>query len=478
MYNLCFSVRKGLEDYSPKIFQKIKSEHDKDAKGIFIAMDAGEAAYVEKTYGGQDIIICQLAEFMNEHWDEFTLDALMAYEKKYDAAPIWKYIYTDRVLIHRDYDYCVHTAAGLFAFWEHVFTTYNVDFYFDETVATLLTYTAYLVGAKTGTGCFTLFFMRSVGMDLTHHYIVNEPFEMMYNLPDDYATREYPKELMEKAEKFLTEYETKHEKPAFMKFSGRKPKLKASYLALPFFYLRQRFFNPYTRDKGSYIFYRAWEDTLQPIKFYFRYLRCKKYFHKADMTKNFVYYPLHLQPEATTIVCAQKYEKQLYFIDNIAKSLPADTVLYVKEHYSFLGSREESFYKALQEYPNVVVIDPWEDSFELIKNSQCVITLTGTAGMESMLIRHPVIMCGHIIYETAPGVMQVDEIFDNYFQTLESWKQPSREEVIKYLAAYMACARPGNTYIMSGDRLKDDNISLLAKSMMDYFNEMKGNTNE
>jgi hypothetical protein len=41
------------------------------------------------------------------------------------------------------------------------------------------------------------------------------------------------------------------------------------------------------------------------------------------------------------------------------------------------------------------------------------------------------------------------------------------------LAAYMSCARPGNTYLLSDDRFKPENISLLAKSMVDYFSEFK-----
>lgn len=87
----------------------------------------------------------------------------------------------------------------------------------------------------------------------------------------------------------------------------------------------------------------------------------------TDYSKKYVYYPLHYEPEASTLVCAVKYEKQLFFIDSWAKSLPADTVLYVKEHYAVLGHRELTLYKELKKYPNVVMIDPWESSRKLIK---------------------------------------------------------------------------------------------------------------
>ena len=476
MYTICFMARRPFDDFSPAVYKKLREKHE-DVKGVFITCDKKETAYINNKFSEEEkknIEICEISKFMNAHWDEFTVEKLQEYEAKYDASPIWKYIYTDRYLIYRDYDYCVHTAAGLFAFWEYVFTTYHVDFFYDEVIATLLTYAAYLVGKKTGTGYYSLMFMRACGMDLTHHYILNDPFEKMYDMPEDYANVPVTDEQRAKAEAFLSGFEEKHSKPAFMSFSGKKPKWKAKFFILPLFYLRQRFFNPYTRDKGSYIYYKAYEHTMDELVFFFRYLKARKYFNqKADLNKKFVYFPLHMQPEATTIVCAQKYEKQLYFIDSLVKSLPADTMLYVKEHYSFLGIRENGFYEQLKLYPNVVLIDPWEDSIKLIEKSQCVATLTGTAGQEAMLLRHPVFMSGDIIYKGAPGVMYLEEVFGNYEKMMAEYKQPTRDEIIQYMAVYMSHARPGNTYVMSEARLADDNLALVADSMYSYFVEMK-----
>ncbi|MBO5618011.1 MAG: hypothetical protein J6M63_04090 [Pseudobutyrivibrio sp.] len=475
MYTICFMARRPFEDFSPAVYKKLKAAHD-DVKAVFITCDKQESAYIWAKFNEEekkDIVVCEISEFMNKHWDEFTVEKLAEMEAKYDANPIWKYIYTDRYLIYRDYDYCVHTAAGLFAFWEYVFNTYHVDFFYDEVIATLLTYAAYLVGKKTNTGYYSLMFMRACGMDLTHHYILNDPFEKMYDMPEDYASIPVTEEQRAAAEAYLTKFEEQHSKPAFMKFSGKKPKWKPIFFVLPFFYLKQRFFNPLTRDKGSYIYYKCYEHTMDQLVFYLRYSKGKKYFKKADYSKKFVYFPLHMQPEATTIVCAQKYEKQLYFIDSLVKSLPADTMLYVKEHYSFLGIRDNSFYEQLQVYPNVVLIDPWEDSIKLIEKSECVATLTGTAGQEAMMLRHPVFMSGDIIYKGAPGVMYLEEVFGNYEKMMSEYKRPTRDEVIQYMAVYMSHARLGNTYVLSEERLSDENLANVAESMYSYFKEMK-----
>lgn len=478
MYNLCFMSRHPFNDFAPALYKEFRETYDKDAKGIFINCNGRENDYTWSKFEKDDpnVVTIDLSTFMNQHWDEFTLEKLQEYEEKYDAKPMWKYIYTDRFLIHHDRDYCIHTACGLFAFWEYVFTTYDVHFYYDEVVATLLTYTAYLVGQKTGAHYYSMLLMRSVGMDLTHHYFLNEPFEMAYGMEKDYLNVDYTKEELEKADAILKNFEEKNVKPAFItKYSGKKPTWKARFFILPFFYLRQRFFNPNTRDKGQYIYYKCYTRTCEQIKFFFRYQKSKNYYKAADMSKKYVYFPLHFQPEASTIVCAQKYEKQLYFLDSLAKSLPADTVIYAKEHYSFLGSREMSFYKALAEYPNIELINPWEDSIQLIRNCQCLATLTGTAGQEAMMLRKPVIMGGDILYKDGPGVMRIDDIYDNYLSAMENWKQPDREDVVKYMAAYIRCAKEGNTYVLSEDRLSKENMSKLAKSIFDYFNEIKTN---
>ena len=467
-------TRDGFEEFTPRVYQQIKENFDKDGHAVLITMDKKNRLRLEKKFPNNDVTIIELAAFMNEHWDEFTLEKLKEYETKYDAAPMWEYIYTDRYLIYEDYDYCVHTAAGLFAFWEYVFTEYKIDFYYDEVVGTLLTYAAYLVGKKLGAQYHSAMFMRACGKDLTHHYILKDPFEMMYDMPANYKDIPVTEEELAAADEFLKGFEEKHSKPAFMQFSGRKPKWKAEFFLLPLVWIRQRFFNPYVLDKGCYIYYKDYKTAFEPLKRYFRYLGSRKYFKtKVDLNKKYVYFPLHLQPEATTIVCAQKYEKQLYFIDNLAKSLPADTLLYVKEHYSFLGNRKNSFYEALKEYPNVVLVNPWEDSISLTLHSTCVATLTGTAGQEAMMLRKPVIMAGHIVYEGAPGVMHVDEIYDNFIQTLDSYVQPTREEVLHYMAVYMRSARPGNTYVMSEARLNTENFNKVAQSLFNYYKEQK-----
>ena len=208
---------------------------------------------------------------------------------------------------------------------------------------------------------------------------------------------------------------------------------------------------------------------MNTIRFYLRYLVSRKYYHMADYERKFVYFPLHYQPEASTLVCAEKYEKQLFFIDSLAKSLPADTVLYVKEHYTNLGHRDPHFFKELQKYPNVVVIGPWESSRKLMEKAVAVVTLTGTAGWEAMLLRKPVLISGNIFFENAPGVIKVPDIFDHYLEAMRRWQRPERKDVIQYLCEHMRSLKIGSVDITTASSLELDNIKAVSESL---YNQM------
>lgn len=109
-------------------------------------------------------------------------------------------------------------------------------------------------------------------------------------------------------------------------------------------------------------------------------------------------YPIHYQPEASTAVGSPYYCDQLSVIRNLAFSMPAGTLLYVKEHVSNIGFPSVSFYRALTGLPNVVLVSPQADMKSLIRHSKGVITLTGTAGFEALLLGRPAYYFGSVFY--------------------------------------------------------------------------------
>lgn len=132
-----------------------------------------------------------------------------------------------------------------------------------------------------------------------------------------------------------------------------------------------------------------------------------------DLEKPFVYVPLHCQPEESTAPRGGAFVHQELMIQMLASLLPPGVMLYVKEHPG-QGElfRSIKFYKFLLQYPNVRFVPRPLDTFELIRNSAAVATVTGTAGFEALFMKKPVFMFGHRFYQYAPGVHHIHSTED------------------------------------------------------------------
>lgn len=461
-YKICFMARPWYDTLSTGIYKVMKSKENIQA--CFVTTTEDETKTVRKLLGTDQEKIFQLDHFMKEHWDEFNLSKLHEIEEKYDCAPIWNLIYTDRFLITKNYDYSVKTTVGCFLFFESIFTTGAYQFYYDEAISTLFSYAGYYVGKKYGVEYLTQNLCRT-GLD-EFHYFSNDPYLLNCLFDENYLAKEYSQKEQKKAMDFLQEFEEHEQKPEYMNISGREPKFHWSFMFLPVGWLMKRF-RPKNNNPFAYIYYKLYANILDPAVFYFRYHFSKRYYHKADFDKKYVLFPLHFQPETTTLVWAAKYEKQLFLIDSLAKSLPSDTLLYVKEHYACLGHRTISFYKQLRNYPNVILISPWENTRELSLKAEAVVVLTSTVGWEAALMRRPVILCGRVFYENMPGVMRVNDIYNQYQSTLNAWKKPTRDDIAHYLCEFFRTIYQGKVHD-SPEIIPDpeENYQLLANSLL------------
>ena len=130
--------------------------------------------------------------------------------------------------------------------------------------------------------------------------------------------------------------------------------------------------------------------------------------------EKFVYFPLSVEPERTLSISAPFYMDQLEIIRNVARSIPVDYKLYVKEHMAmrYRHWRPISYYKAVMDLPNVTFIHPSLGNKELIKNCSIVFTVTGTAGLEAAYYGKPSIIFGHTSYDSLPSVHKIENLED------------------------------------------------------------------
>lgn len=135
---------------------------------------------------------------------------------------------------------------------------------------------------------------------------------------------------------------------------------------------------------------------------------------KSIKDKKFLYFPLQTEPESIVLVKSPFYTNTVVLIENIAKSIPIDSVLYVKEH----PVQKLKFWRPIEDYqkiidlPNVRLVHPNVNSQNLIANSQGVICLSGATGLEALFYRKPVILLSDEYYDVVSMIKKVKKITD------------------------------------------------------------------
>ena len=109
---------------------------------------------------------------------------------------------------------------------------------------------------------------------------------------------------------------------------------------------------------------------------------------------DYVYYPLHYEPEASLSGLEPHFTNQMYAVELLSKSVPVGVDVRVKEHPGGIGNRPSHWMDTIAQFPHVKLVNPFESSIELIRNSLATVTIAGTAGLEAALLGKPVISLG------------------------------------------------------------------------------------
>ncbi len=134
-----------------------------------------------------------------------------------------------------------------------------------------------------------------------------------------------------------------------------------------------------------------------------------------------IYFPLQTQPERSISIDAPFHTNQIEVITNIAKSLPVNYVLYVKEHpmMNWWSWRKISDYKKIMALPNVKLIHPSVNPDEIYKKCDLVITITGTSGLDAAFYNKPSIVLENVMYSSLDCVNHVRS-FEDLSKTISS----------------------------------------------------------
>lgn len=136
---------------------------------------------------------------------------------------------------------------------------------------------------------------------------------------------------------------------------------------------------------------------------------------KSIGNENFFYFPLASEPEARILARSPFFTNQIALAENIAKSIPINSILYVKEHplQKIKFWRPITDYQALINIPNVKLIHPSIDHHKLLEKCQGVISISGGATFEAIFYKKPIILFSDENYDDLSIVTKVKT-----FQTL------------------------------------------------------------
>ncbi|MGD9686124.1 MAG: hypothetical protein AB7U43_04025 [Desulfobacter sp.] len=252
------------------------------------------------------------------------------------------------------------------------------------------------------------------------------------------------------AKSYLSMFRNKMMAPSYMNTARQSYNFNINQFKEFIVRIKHWYIDGWRTDKYDYI-------TKSPYWYAFRDVKKILLAKYINLNKNFIYdqlnddckyyiYPLHLQPEASTLIHAKWYVDQINTILNISKTLPLDAVLYVKEHKSAIGRHTLNFYKKLKSIHNVRLISYDVDVRKFINNCKGIVVLSGTMGWEAYLLNKPVFVLGDVFYDFLPGIYKIRSFEDlrSKITVAESTNIVNNDEsIVNFLIALKRKSFPG-----------------------------------
>ncbi len=210
---------------------------------------------------------------------------------------------------------------------------------------------------------------------------------------------------------------------------------------------------------------------------------------KLPQGQKYIFFPLHISPEHSTQVMGTMWQDQIHVIEALAKSIPFDWVVYVKEHPATLycRARPTDFYKRLRKLPNVSLAPVYANTGEIIINSEMVAVITGTAGWEAVQRGKPVINFGKCFWDcldlsrrtTDPERLSVD-----IHQELKRHQSISLKERERRVICFLASILENSFHVTLGEVFGNSRVGSdeeyqqvaeeVAAALIHYLNQEEG----
>jgi hypothetical protein len=141
----------------------------------------------------------------------------------------------------------------------------------------------------------------------------------------------------------------------------------------------------------------------------------ERHLHREPPAGRYVAFMLSHMPEASTCSQAPRWVNADAIVEQLAVNAPSGIKILVKEHPRTYGRRGPAFFEKLQRLPSVWLCHPSVDNYTMLSGAEAVLTITGSAGFEGLVLGRRVGVLGRPFYSRFPGVRPLnapEEIFD------------------------------------------------------------------
>ena len=324
---------------------------------------------------------------------------LLALESKYHEHPLWRYVWADRSWVKCGHEEINKRLVVCFDYFEELYGREKPDLVLTNAYASMPHLISYEIAKKLGIPA-----VRPMSIRLEDRYILSDNAMEEEDWIGDYFTamKSISDTTRSEVNSFLSEFRQHNKKPAYQTLRAKEHEVSFGHLYRFLRYMYRYWVSGTFKGDHSKPtpLRRLINESTWRIR---RAISARpSQWDSFKPEEKYVYFPLHVQPEMSTMTFAPFYLDQLSILENLSKSLPTGYRLLVKEHPSMLGRRKGSYYERIRSLPNAILVSPFVDSFKITNNAEMIFTITGTVGLEGLIMKKPVIVLGSTFYRFCP----------------------------------------------------------------------------
>jgi hypothetical protein len=395
------------------------------------------------------------------------LDYLREREHRY-AVSLHRMLWSERHLLEgRTYPQVLQLCESLFRLVEESFDERRPDCIFSEDVSGLTSYIHHVVAKDRGIPFWRISSARMPGL-LSVYDGGLQDWNLTRAKLDELLARDLTNDERDAASAFVDEFRSAPSRPTGMEVRSKLPVANENDFRR-LLTVSRRFYvdrgNPTLSSPRRMLQQRAVRLSRN------RAADALGLFDEPVEGERYVLYPIHFQPEASTLVQAPYYLNQEALIEDISKSLPVGHRLYVKEHLTNRGRRPLNFYKHIKKTFGVRLLGPDADTWSLIQGAAAIAVITGTMGWEGLLFKKPVVTFGDVFFNMHPGVYRAGlEPKDRWYQIFDEAihrHEHDEDELLKLVSAIQQTSKPGFMKNPSTfpDVLEPENVGKIADAL-------------